>query len=107
MKNSRNLQNSFFVKNYNLNLIFFFQVMKSALLKNERKKDARHPKIAWSNKGQGENIKKTERKTKNERTTEIDIFLLLLFYVEKIILYWKIYFENFSYIMTFVLQFFL
>ena len=46
----RNFHNSFFVKNYYLNLNFF-QALQSALLKNETKnllkKDANQLKIAW------------------------------------------------------------
>ena len=86
-----NFHNSFFVKNYYLNLNFF-QVLQSALLKTppQKKKNSQKrckpPKIAWHDKRQKKNIEKQERKTKNEKKskiTTINTFLLLLFYIEK------------------------
>ena len=50
----------------------FFQVLQSALLKNEKKssqKDTNHLKIAWHKQETEENIEKRERKTKNEKKT--------------------------------------
>ena len=66
---ARNFQNSFFVKKYCFNLIFFPNTGCSSY-KRERnllKKDANHLKIAWHSKRQKKNIEKGERKTKTEK----------------------------------------
>ena len=66
----RNFQNSFFVKNHYLNLLFF-QVLQSALLtqrkKNLLKEDTSYLKIGWHSKRQRKTIEKRDRKTKNEK----------------------------------------
>ena len=63
----KNLHNSFFVKNFYLDLNFF-EVLQIALLKNEKKnfskKDASHLKTAWHSEIQKKSIEKRERKTK-------------------------------------------
>ena len=74
----------------------FFQVLQSALLKNEKKssqKDTNHLKIAWHSKRQKKTLKKEreKRKMRKKQLTTI-CFLLSLFYI--------------VYIVTFVLQFF-
>ena len=83
----RNFHNSFFDKNYYLNLNFF-QVLQSALLKNPKilvKKDTSHLKIAWHGNRQKKSIEKRKRETKNEIT--------ILFYF---------YFFTYIYIFTFI-----
>ena len=69
----RNFHSSFFIKNYylNLNFFFFFKYCRALLsLKTKRnllKKDVSRLKIAWNIKRQNKNIKERERKTKNEK----------------------------------------
>ena len=66
----KNLHNSFFVKNFYLDLNFF-EVLQIALLKNEKKKkDANHLKIAWHSQIQKKSIEKRERKTKKEKLVQ-------------------------------------
>ena len=85
----RNFYDSDFVKNYCLNLIYFYKALSVKCSKNEggnlHMKDTSHLKIAWHSKRQKKKIGKRVRKTKNENNsiTSITIFLLLLFYRKK------------------------
>ena len=80
---SRNFHNRLFLKNYYLNLNFFEVLQSATLLKKEKKssqKDASHQKIAWISKRQKKNIKKRERKTKNEKkSNNKNIFFTFLY----------------------------
>ena len=69
-----NFHNSFFVKNYYLNLNFF-QALQSALLKNETKnllkKDASQIKIAWQLTFQETEVKHLRMRKKNENWEKV------------------------------------
>ena len=81
----RNFHNSFLVKNYQLSLNFF-QVLWSALLKNEKnilKKIKNHLKIVWRSKRQKKIIENKKRQMRKTQTTAINIFLLFLPYIRK------------------------
>ena len=65
----RNFHNSFFIKNYYLNLNFFSSTAECSPLKqkkSKKKKHASHLKIAWYSKRQKKNIEKREIKLKDE-----------------------------------------
>ena len=79
----KNLHNSFFVKNFYLDLNFF-EVLQIALLKNEKKnfskKDASHLKLLDIARYKRKALKKKKEKQKKRKsqTTAINVFLLFL-----------------------------
>ena len=97
---TRNFHNSFFVKNYYLNL-------KLSLKTKKNQKDESRLKIAWHSTRQMKYVEKRESKTKNDKTqTATNIFfLLLLFHVKKSYVTKHIW-KNLVHNATFVLQFF-
>ena len=90
MGDPRNFHNSFFVKNYYLNLNFF-QALQIALLKNETKNLLKKRCQSTKNcltvdiaRDRSKTLKKEKEKRKM-RKSQITGFLLLLFYIGKFI----------------------
>ena len=83
----RNFHNSFFVKNYYLNLIYF-QALQSAFFKNETKnfkKDASQLKIAWQLTLAKERREKNKKKSNNSFFTFIFLYRKTYILLENIL----------------------
>ena len=78
-----NFRNSFFVKNYYLNLNLF-QVLQSAILKNKSSQKRRKPpKNFLTQKRKKKNIEKGEKKTTNEKSQQQLTFSYCYFFIQK------------------------
>ena len=107
----RNFHNSFFVKNYYLNLNYFKHCIVF-FLKTKQKILSRKVQVnwkllgSWHSKREKQNIKKRERKTKNMKKSNNRFFTFTFLYRKIYILSENIYLENLVCIVKFALPFF-